>query len=736
MIQRSLRLSTSLKTIALGATLSVAPVTGFASPQEGVIATGTASITNGGTLTTIQQSTDRAAIDWRSFDVGVKESVIFKQPSASSITLNRIHDQKPSEIFGSISSNGMVALVNPNGFLFGKSSSVDVAGLVASTADISNEAFMLGSHLEFNKAGNAGATIINKGTITAKQAGLVGLVAPNVENDGFIGAKLGKVQLAGADTFTFDFYGDGLINVAITNKDTLHTLVENKGTLLARTGEIILTAAQAEQLVSSTVNNSGVIDVSGSKLDAKGLVVFGDGIGGDIKIDGGDIHIQSSAKLNAGGANGGGTINIGGGFRGKKLTLGSESGSVLANAKKVTIDSGAAIYASATKQGDGGKVVLWSEEATRFNGSIQSKAGKVGNGGLVETSSHGNLGVSGSVDASTSNGMNGQWLLDPQNVSISGAGVNSVPVGGGVYNPNGAANPYTVLASSISAALTAGNSVTITTVNGGQAQTGDITLAGATISKTGGGNAILTLKADGSILTTGTNSISSNTGQLKTIFWSDADNSGAGAITLTNTTVNSNAGDIILGGGLDNAANGGTAGDGIPDNYSIGSSLSEKAGITLDNTTLSVTSGAIQMRGRGFTSAAASDLNGIYISNGSQVLATGGSITATGFAGVGTSFNNGIRVDGPTTLVQASSGTISLTGVGAGSGAGQTNAGVALYNGIINTTGGSITVNGTGGAGSGLYNDGVEIGGSVLVRAATGSIDVTGTGSTAMVRAE
>ena len=124
-----------------------------------------------------------------------------------------------SQIQGTLLANGNIIILNQNGVMFGAGSKVDVNGLVATTAGISDNAFMnaVGNTFTFNQPGNPNASIINNGTITAAQAGLVGLVAPNVANNGAINAKLGKVPLASGDTFALDMYGDGLMQVAISD---------------------------------------------------------------------------------------------------------------------------------------------------------------------------------------------------------------------------------------------------------------------------------------------------------------------------------------------------------------------------------------------------------------------------------------------------------------------------------------------------------------------------------------
>ena len=181
----------------------------YANPKGGIIIDGSASIRENGKKVDIHQHTDRAVIDWRSFDIKSDEHTQFHQPSSDATILNRIKSPDPSSIAGQISANGNVILVNPNGIVFEQGAQVDVNSLIATTSDIKNQDFMDGQ-LDFNKPGNPNAAVINAGTITAKEAGLVGLVAPNVANHGVIHAKLGRVELASGDSFTADLYGDSL----------------------------------------------------------------------------------------------------------------------------------------------------------------------------------------------------------------------------------------------------------------------------------------------------------------------------------------------------------------------------------------------------------------------------------------------------------------------------------------------------------------------------------------------
>src|SRR3989304_8687273 len=117
-----------------------------AEPTGGQISTGAGTIAQAGATTTITQNTQNLAINWQSFSIGSNEAVRFNQPNASSIALNRVLGQDPSSILGSLSANGQVFVLNPNGVLFGTGSQVNVGGLVASTLSLSHADFMRGNY--------------------------------------------------------------------------------------------------------------------------------------------------------------------------------------------------------------------------------------------------------------------------------------------------------------------------------------------------------------------------------------------------------------------------------------------------------------------------------------------------------------------------------------------------------------------------------------------------------------
>jgi filamentous hemagglutinin family protein len=163
----------------------------FANPTNPTVVSGTAGIAgNGNTLTVT--NTPGAVINWGAFSIGKNEITQFIQQNAASAVLNRVTGGDPSLILGTLTSNGRVFLINPNGITFGKGSQIDVGGLVASTLGLSNADFAAGRN-NFTANANAGS-IVNQGTINAGTGGKIYLVAPSVENSGVLAAPAGRRQ--------------------------------------------------------------------------------------------------------------------------------------------------------------------------------------------------------------------------------------------------------------------------------------------------------------------------------------------------------------------------------------------------------------------------------------------------------------------------------------------------------------------------------------------------------------
>ena len=282
--------------------------TAYALPEGGQVAAGQAAITTAGSTMTIAQQTAQAIINWQNFGIGSGEAVHINQPNSQAILLNRVIGSNPSEIFGQLTANGQVILVNPNGVFFRPGSSVDVGGLTASTLNIANEDFLKGQ-LRF--AGDSQNPVINAGSINA-QNGYVNLLAKEVVNEGIIAAQTGSVNLAAGSGMSLDYNGDGKMTVAVTD-GAYQSAVANKKLIQADGGLVVMTASGRDALMDSAVNNSGMIQANTLGEATGQISLTGDNIAttGTISADGGSNNITTGKNgvLNVGSI-GADTVNI------------------------------------------------------------------------------------------------------------------------------------------------------------------------------------------------------------------------------------------------------------------------------------------------------------------------------------------------------------------------------------------------------------------------------------------
>ena len=198
-----------------------------ANPSGGQVVAGSATITTPTAQSmVINQTTSNAIINWNTFSIGANESVRFNQPSASSIALNRVLGNTRSEIFGQLSANGQIFLVNPNGVLMGRGAEISAAGFLASSLGITDADFLAGRY-RFTRGPIAG-DVINEGSILTP-GGYTALLAPNIINNGLISARLGTVALASGERVTLDLAGDGLIRVAVDEAAGVHVGQARRG---------------------------------------------------------------------------------------------------------------------------------------------------------------------------------------------------------------------------------------------------------------------------------------------------------------------------------------------------------------------------------------------------------------------------------------------------------------------------------------------------------------------------
>ncbi|MGK5020903.1 MBG domain-containing protein [Janthinobacterium sp. LB2P10] len=252
-----------------------------AGPAGGQVVAGTATISQSGTTTTIQQTSQQATLNWASFNVGSKETVNFVQPSASALAVNRILDHNGSQILGRLNANGQVYLINPNGILFGRTAQVNVGALVASTLDVDNASLGGNKHVF---SGNGAGSVVNEGAIRAADGGYVVLISAKISNSGTIAAHAGNVLLGAGSEVTLDLGGPVRLQVT---QGAIDTLIENGGAIRADGGQVYLTAKAAGQLASSVINNTGVIEAHTLATGEKGqIVLLGDMHKGSVHVAG------------------------------------------------------------------------------------------------------------------------------------------------------------------------------------------------------------------------------------------------------------------------------------------------------------------------------------------------------------------------------------------------------------------------------------------------------------------
>ncbi len=151
----------------------------------------------------IQQDEEKAIIEWDSFDIGRDAWTHFDQQGNSDwVALNRIYDLAPSRIFGRLTADGRIYLINQNGILFGPESTVNVHSLIGSTLNITNEDFLndtlrfkAENYMDPGSPVNPDAFIMNQGLLQTDEIGSLLLLAPVVENAGTLESPSGRVGL-------------------------------------------------------------------------------------------------------------------------------------------------------------------------------------------------------------------------------------------------------------------------------------------------------------------------------------------------------------------------------------------------------------------------------------------------------------------------------------------------------------------------------------------------------------
>ena len=774
------------------ASCCVAPAA-LGGPVGHVVVAGQAQVTQPTAQNTIvTQSSDKAILNWTSFNIGSGERVEFRQPGSASVALNRVTGGGASVINGQLSANGKVFLVNPDGVLFGQGAVVDVGALVASSLDISDADFLAGAY-RFTGTANVGAAVNNDGLISAAERGTVALLGGQVRNTGTISARLGTAILAAGSKVTLDFNGDGLTRISV-DAAAIDAAVNNGGAVLADGGMIIMRASDVSSMFNEVLRHTGVAQAR-SLVEREGRIILDGGGAGTVLIDGqvdasgaaglrggavdiigATVTLGDAARLDASGGAGGGRVSVGG-----TPGMPAYTGASLS----VNMGSGAVIGADATGDGAGGQISLWAESQTGASGQLSARGAGAGAGGSIVVGG-GEASIEGlRVEASAPAGAPGVFTFTQPSINVD-----------------------TGLAATVAQVLDTGTSVTLDTVIAYPygAAPGDIVVASDIVKQAGADTRLLMNAQAGVRMPAGVVIASrNNRASLQVDMNADASGlvasggalaaaGGAGIELGVGAAIESNGGDVRLYGqsdALNGYARGGGEGGGgagvllfgaridtrrtqgapgASDTGAIGiggwgvlqayPGQSSGSGVVLRNSALRTAGGAIGIRGvRG---AAPPDgvtpfapLQGIVadLGEGAAIVSIGGAVDMVADGGMRLNVSDGGELGsgaGPVTLRATNGapggaalridisnadvvagGDLTLSGVG-----GRANNGVdiTLSSGSLASTGGRLVIDGVSGSG-GSYGVRVQ---SVLDDEPNGALGSDGfvTGSTGLLRAE
>ena len=487
--------------------------TAYAMPTGGQIQSGQGTIAQNGKNMTVTQQSGKMAVDWTQFNIARDEAVKFAQPGRDAVALKRITGGQKSVIDGALSANGNLFLVNPNGVVFGKTSSIEVGSLVASTAQL-NDTYMKRfadstANLKLTIGDGNSSAILNEGTITA-QGGLVALHAAQVENTGTISNAGGQVALAAAKQLTLSPDSDGKLNYAVDG-ELAQAKALNSGRIQADGGYVVMTAKSADDVLGTVVNNTGTIEARTLRKDEKGQILLDGGQSGQVEVSG-TLDASGTAE-------------------------GQSAGSIKVIGQKTLVHDNTNLLAKGNA--DGGKI--------ETSGDVLS------------------LGNGLTIDAKGTQGKAGEWLLDPLDVIIADSDPTTTSNYDNAEKKTAADSDFTsgsasigyndpdattANASSVNSAVTwistdmvekmlnAGTNVTIqAAATNGSANI----IVKNDIEKTAGKDATFTLDAMRNITING--NISSTSNKLNVVLNADSNGDQIGAVII-NGNIDTNGGDF------------------------------------------------------------------------------------------------------------------------------------------------------------------------------------------------
>lgn len=590
MHQPPARLTRRALALALAAAFGHAPCAAWAQtallPTGPTVVHGTADIQlQGSGERMVIANSANAIVNWNSFSIGRQNTVQFIQPSTSSKVLNRVTGNDPSSIFGSLSSNGQVWLVNRNGVLFGPDARVNVGALVASTLRIADQDFLDG-RFAFGSDGVPGGQVLNQGSLATSFGGHVWLLGGSVRNErvvdgegvvtgpGTVSSPGGQVVLAAGRSIELVDSGLPNLTVRVNAPDgdvvnlgqllapgggsiDLHGAIVNQqgivragsldgggGRILIRASDSVVlgpdsrTSADADEERIAPGGQVTVEAVGGASTIQGGVSATGRGrAGGQIRLLGRAVNIETGAgTIDASGSTGGGTILVG--------TAQLAADPAVPDADSVLLDLGTHLRADATDTGGGGSIVVRSNGTTQVWANLEARSGLYGGqGGLVETSGGAVDARRASIDIGAAKGEAGSWLLRAGDVTV-------------VDCPACEEAPATPRQTTVSNALVRsvleqGGRVRLEAGSPGAApQVGNLTVTAGILADAPPSGAQLTLAAKNDLVVNKDVSLGSASSPMPVSLIADLDHDGGGSLRLgARAAVSTGDGDLVLGGG-------------------------------------------------------------------------------------------------------------------------------------------------------------------------------------------
>jgi filamentous hemagglutinin family protein len=467
--------------VTLGSALSVAAYANPLNPtasDPGVIYTGL-----GTANTTVNLDTKNTIINWDSFNISSGETTKFVFGGNNWFVLNRLNNQGSASINGNLlgclntsctAIGGNIWIYASDGVLIGPNARVNSGGFFATTAPLLSDSDFLSGGGATPDAFSFGAAVpgssvqVKAGASINASSGSVALIAPQVSTEaGSTITASGNVVYGAAESYRIKFAQNGsddmdlvdfevpagkaggtgskkpisiggkttaanVFIASVSKTDVADAVIDVSGTVTAthasQQGGNIVLSGDGDVSVGGSLSGSNVsVTSTDGTTSVSGSIAAqqASGAGGSIVVTGPKVSLAGSASLNTNGTSGG-TILIGGDVHGGAQPGQDFSSTPVQNAGTTTVDSGAQISANGTA-GAGGKVVVWSNDATDFNGSITA-TGNGGDGGFVETSGAAlKLGLLASVNTLSTAGKTGEWLLDPASWTIANSGGDITP---------------------------------------------------------------------------------------------------------------------------------------------------------------------------------------------------------------------------------------------------------------------------------------------------------------------